>query len=112
MKISHTNHDYLKLKKDPLEKYLSVFFSTNFPLNVAIFTFSMRSIFTFFTFQNRKNIKIRHCRNVTYMLYIIIKAKRKRLLQKFNQFKFSFCFFIFFNLVDEFGSYIYSEEKV
>ena len=25
MKISHADHDYLKLKKDPLEKYLSVF---------------------------------------------------------------------------------------
>ena len=25
MKISHADHDYLKLKKDPLEKYLSDF---------------------------------------------------------------------------------------
>ena len=34
MKISHADHDYLKLEKDPLEKYLTVF-STNFALNVA-----------------------------------------------------------------------------
>ena len=25
MKVSHAKHDYLKLKKDPLEKYLCVF---------------------------------------------------------------------------------------
>ena len=56
MKISHADHDELKTKKDPLEKYFSVFFfSTNFALNVAIFTFTMKSTFTFFTFQNRKN---------------------------------------------------------
>ena len=46
MKISHADHDYLKLSKDPLEKYLSVF-STNFALNIAIFTFTMRSTFKF-----------------------------------------------------------------
>ena len=56
MKISHADHEYLKLKKDPLEKYLSVF-STNFALNIIIFMFTMRPTFTFFTFQNRKNIK-------------------------------------------------------
>ena len=53
MKISHVDHDQLKPKKDPLKKYLSVF-SANSVLNVAIFMFTMRSTFTFFTFQNRK----------------------------------------------------------
>ena len=40
MKISHADHDYLKLFKDPLEKYLSVS-QYKFALNVAIFTFTM-----------------------------------------------------------------------
>ena len=54
MKKGHSDHDYSKLWKDPLEKYLSVF-STRFALSIAIFTFTMRSTFTlFFTFQNRK----------------------------------------------------------
>ena len=56
MKASHADHDYLKLKQDPLEKYLCVF-STSFALNVTIFTFTMRSTFTSFTFQKRKKHK-------------------------------------------------------
>ena len=40
----------------------------------AFITFTMRSTFTFFTFQNRKNNKIWHFRNVAFMVYIIIKA--------------------------------------
>ena len=53
MKISDVDHDYLKLLKAPLEKYYA-FFRTIFALNVAIFKFTMRSTFTFFTFQERK----------------------------------------------------------
>ena len=56
MKISHANHDYLKLQKDPLEKYLSVFFfKTFFALNVAIFTFAVRSTFMFFSPKEKKH---------------------------------------------------------
>ena len=76
MKVSHDDHDYLKLLKYPLEKYY-VFFSTDFVLNVAIYTFTMRSTFTFFTFQKRNNINIRHFINITFMVYIIIKTQRK-----------------------------------
>ena len=36
MKVSHADHDYLKLKNDPLQS-IYAFFSTNFALNVAIF---------------------------------------------------------------------------
>ena len=35
---------------------------------------NMRSTFKFVTFQNRKNIKIWHFKNVAFMVYIIIKA--------------------------------------
>ena len=74
MKISHVDHDYLKRQKDPLEKYLCIF-STNVALNVAIYTFTMRSTFKFFYIpKQNKNIKIWHLRNITFMVYIIIKA--------------------------------------
>ena len=56
MKISLADHDYLKLQKDPLEEYLSIF-STNFALNVAIFTFTMISTFTFLHSKTDKTSK-------------------------------------------------------
>ena len=56
MEISHADHDYLKLKTDPLEKYLSVF-QYKFVLNIAIFTFTMRSTFTFLHSETDKTSK-------------------------------------------------------
>ena len=51
------------------------FFSTNFAIHVAIYyVYHEIYFYVFFTSQNRKNIKIWHFRNVTFMVYIIIKA--------------------------------------
>ena len=76
MNVIRAKHNYLKLKKDPLEVFMRVFFQHIFFLNVVIFTFTMRSTFTFFTLQKRKNIKIWHLRNISFMVYtcIIIKT--------------------------------------
>ena len=57
MKVKHGNHDYLEQLKYPLEKYLCVL-EYNYVLNVASFTFTMRSIFTFLTFQKIKKLKL------------------------------------------------------
>ena len=59
------------------------FFSTNFALYVAIFTFTMRSTYTFLHSKTEK-IKILHFRNITFMVYIIIKAIKNLNLQISN----------------------------
>ena len=107
MKVNHGDHDYLKQLKDPLEKYLCVFFCTNQILRIRLpfFSFSMRSNLTFLTFQKRNNIKIGHFRNITFVVYLIIET----LCDCKNVIHFSAisCRLIFFNL-DEIGSYFFN----
>ena len=76
------------------------FFSTSFALYVAIFMFTMRSTFTSFTFQKRKQT------SKSGILEISPSPKGKddcRNLIHFSQFHVSL---YFLNLDDEFGSYI------
>ena len=55
-----------------------MFFSTNLALNVAIFTFTMRSTFTFLHSKRQKNnIKIGHFINVNFMVLVSLKPKGK-----------------------------------
>ena len=90
MKISHADHYYKKLKKDPLENFLGVY-SINFALNVAIFTFTMISNFTFLHSKTEKKHKNLAFHNATFMVFIFsLKPKGKGDCKKFNPFKFSF----------------------
>ena len=91
-----------------LERSTYAIFSTKFALNVAIFTYTMRCTFTFLhSTRKKKPILIGHFRNITFMVYIIIKTYRKRLLQTLNPFEFSFMSLYIFNLDYELGSYLF-----
>ena len=71
MKVSHADNDYLKLKKDSSEKYLCVY-QYKFYVNHEIYFYG-----GFFYIPKEKNNKIWHFRNITFMVYIIIKTLRK-----------------------------------
>ena len=81
-----------------------MFFSTNFALNVAIFTFTMRSTFTFLHSKTEKISKS----GILEMLppWYILKPKGKGNCKNLIYFSSVSCLFIFFNLINEFGSYI------
>ena len=73
MKISYADNDKLKPKKDPLEKYFSVF-QYKFCARCYHFYVDHEIYFYVFYIPKQKNIKVWHFRNVTFMVYIIIKA--------------------------------------
>ena len=72
MKVSHADLDYLK--KDHLEKYVSVI-QNKFCAYVAIFyVFHEIYFYIFYIPKEKKPIKIWHFRNISFMIYIIIKT--------------------------------------
>ena len=75
-------------------------------LNVAIFTFTMRSTLTFFTFQNRKTSKSCILEMLPSWFILSLKPKGKGVYKNLIHLSSVSCLFTFFDLVDEFGPYI------
>ena len=57
-----------------LSEVFDLFTARFFRLPLPFFPYTMRSRFTFSNFQERKHVKIRHFRNVTFVVNIIIKS--------------------------------------
>ena len=88
------------------------FFQYKFCAYVAIFTFTMRSTFTFFTFQNRKKASKSGILEILPSWYILsLKPTGKGDCKNLIHISSVSCLFLLFNQVDEFGSYIVFSTK-
>ena len=99
MKISPANHEYLKLWKDPLKKYLCVFQYKFCNKSCHFYIYHEIYFYVFLHSKTEKNIKIWQLRNIAFTWYISsLKPKGKGDCKNLIHFSSVSCPFIFFNL--------------